>query len=333
MINNKYMVGIKSTGNPHIGNIYSVIIPTILYIKNNINKKKKFFIFLADLHSIINYNNKLIFKKNIYKIASTWLSFLNIKKYKNIFFYRQSDIKEINELFWILSCFYPINRVKLFHFLKKKKINNLNLGLINYPILMASDILLFNINKVIIGKDQKQHIEITRKIANILNLKFKKKIFSLPKEKIFLKKIIIGIDGKKMSKSKNNIINILDNKYILEKQIMNIKTINKPLKLITYKEIKKTILYKIYKIITLFKKEEFINLKQKIKNKKIGFYNIKKNLYNFILNFYSKERKKYIFYLNNKKIINNFLYKNYKIIKKNVKKKILNIKKIIGLKI
>ncbi|WGH26587.1 MAG: tryptophan--tRNA ligase [Candidatus Shikimatogenerans bostrichidophilus] len=328
---NNYMVGIKSTGNPHIGNIYSVILPTISFIKKK-KKKKYFYIFLADLHSIINYKNNFFFKNNIYKTAATWLSFLNLKKYKNIFFYKQSNIKEINELFWILNCFYPINRIKLFHFLKEKKKSNYNLGLINYPILMASDILLFNIKKVIIGKDQKQHIEITRKIAKIFNFKFKKKIFILPKYKMFYKKIIPGINGKKMSKSKNNIINILENKYILEKQIMNIKTINKPLKLITYKDIKKTILYKIYKIITFSKKEEFIYIKQKIKNNKIGFYNIKKKLFNFILNFYSKERKKFIFYLNNKKIINKFLKKKNKRIKNNIKKKILKIKKILGLK-
>lgn len=325
------MTGLQSTGNPHIGNIFGVIIPTISYMKNKKYKNSLFFILIADLHSITNYKNSCFLKNNIYKNAATWLSF-NINYKKNIFF-RQSDIKEINELFWYLNCFYPFNRLKLSHVIKnyKQKKKYYNTGIINYPILMASDILLYNINKVIIGKDQIQHIEITRKIAKIFNKIVNKKIFNIPKYKLKYNYIIPGIDGEKMSKSKNNIIDIFEKKDILEKQIMNIKTTNKSIYSITYNDIKKTILFKLYKIIS--NKEEYTYVKQKIKNNKIGFYTIKKMLYKYILYTFTKERKKFIFLIDNKNIIKKILYKGFKKAKKIAKKQIMLIKKNLGLKL
>ncbi|WGH25329.1 MAG: tryptophan--tRNA ligase [Candidatus Shikimatogenerans bostrichidophilus] len=327
----KFMTGIQSNGIPHIGNIINIILPTMSYIKNN--KNILFFIMIADLHSLTNYSSPVILKQNLYINASVWLSF-NIKyNYKNVFFYRQSDIKEINELFWYLNCFYPFNRLKLSHSIKKYNKTNkkYNTGIINYPILMASDILLYDIDKVIIGIDQKQHIEITRKIANIINKKINKNIFNIPKPLIIKTQIIPGIDGKKMSKSLNNIINIFANKDLLEKQVMSIKTTNKSIYNISYKDIKNTVLLKIYRLIT--NKEEYKYIIEKIKNFNIGFYNIKKKLFNYILYRFSKERKKFIYYLNKKKIIKEILLKGYE--KSNVyaKKKINFIKKEIGLKI
>ncbi|WGH25691.1 MAG: tryptophan--tRNA ligase [Candidatus Shikimatogenerans bostrichidophilus] len=326
----KFMTGLQTSGNPHIGNIFGVILPTISYIKKY--KKDLFFILIADLHSITNYKNYIILKNNIYKNAATWLS-LNLNIKKNIYFYRQSDIKEINELFWYLNCFFPFNRLKLSHVIKnyKNKKKNYNTGIINYPILMASDILLYDIDKVIIGKDQIQHIEITRKIAQTFNKKVNKKVLNIPKYKIKYNYIIPGIDGEKMSKSKKNIIDIFEDKNILEKQIMNIKTTNKSIYSITYKKIKKTTLFKIYKIIS--KKEDYIYIKEKIKNNKIGFYTIKKMLYKNILYYYSKQRKIFFYLLNNKKIIKNILYEGYKKSQKIAKKKILFIKECLGLKI
>ncbi|MDH3005051.1 MAG: tryptophan--tRNA ligase, partial [Candidatus Shikimatogenerans sp. JK-2022] len=310
----------------------SVILPTISYINMVKNKNNLFFIMIADLHSLTNYSNPILIKENIYINAAVWLSF-NIKyNNNNVIFYRQSDIKEVNELFWYLNCFYPFNRLKLSHVIKKYNTNKIkyNTGIVNYPILMASDILLYDINNVIIGRDQKQHIEITRKIANIINKKINKKIFNIP-EYIINNEIVPGIDGNKMSKSLNNIINIFENKYILEKQIMNIKTTNKSLYSISYKDIKNTILLKIYKILA--NKEEYTYIIEKIKNLNFGFYNIKKKLFNYILHTFSKERKKFIYFLNNKKLIKKILFKGYNKSNKYAKNKINLIRKEIGLKI
>lgn len=325
------MTGIQSSGIPHLGNIYSVILPVLYYIKKY--KKNLYFIMIADLHSITNFKNNCILKQNIYSNAATWLSF-NIKNKKNIFFYRQSDIKQINELFWYLNCFYPLNRLKLLHVIKNNKnnIKKYNLGILNYPILMASDILLYKINKVIIGPDQRQHIEITRKIAKILNKKNNNNFFKIP-EYIIKNKIIPGINGEKMSKSKNNVINIFEKKDILEKQIMNIKTSNKSINNLCIKNIKKTVLLKIYKIITYNNKSEYKYILEKIKNNKIGFYNIKKQLFKYILYFFSKERKNFLYYINNKNIIKENLLKGKKKATKIARKNLNKIKKKMGLKI
>ncbi|WGH24594.1 MAG: tryptophan--tRNA ligase [Candidatus Shikimatogenerans bostrichidophilus] len=323
----RIITGIQSSGMPHLGNIINIVLPTIKYIKdNNINK---YYIMIADLHSFTIYKNKNILINNIYINAAIWLSF-NIQYYnKNLFFYRQSDIKEITELFWYLNCFFPLNRLKLFHSIKNN--NNYNMGIINYPILMASDILLYNIDKVIVGIDQKQHIEITRKIAKLVNNKLNKIIFNIPKSLIFNNKLIPGIDGKKMSKSLGNIINIFANKYILEKQIMNIHTVNKNINNITYDEIKNTILLKIYKYIS--DNDEYSYIKDKIKNNRIGFYNIKKKLFKYILLKFNKERKLFNYYIENKKIIKKILLKGYNKIKKISKKRSYIINKELGFKI
>ncbi|WGH24778.1 MAG: tryptophan--tRNA ligase [Candidatus Shikimatogenerans bostrichidophilus] len=323
----KIISGIKSSGIPHLGNIISVIIPTISYIKNN--SINKYYIMIADLHSLTLYKKKDLLINNIYVNAAIWLAFNINYNNNNIIFYRQSDIKEITELFWYLNCFYPLNRLKLFHSIKNYK--NYNLGIINYPILMASDILLYNIDKVIIGIDQNQHIEITRKIAKLINNKLNKKIFNLPKSLILKNEIIPGIDGRKMSKSLGNIINIFSSKDILEKQIMSIYTVNKNINNISYNEIKNTILLKIYKYIADF--DEYLYIKQKIKNNKIGFYNIKKKLLNYILFKFYKERKKFLYYIDNKEIIKKILLKGYKKNNLIAKKRIGIIYKELGFKI
>ncbi|MDH3004543.1 MAG: tryptophan--tRNA ligase [Candidatus Shikimatogenerans sp. JK-2022] len=325
----KIITGIQSNGIPHLGNIISVILPTISYIKKKSNYI--FFIMIADLHSLTNYYTPNLLKNNIYINAAVWLAF-NIKyNLNNIYFYRQSDIKEITQLFWILNCFFPFNRLKMFHRVKNKNYKINNIGIINYPFLMGADILLYDIDKVIIGKDQNQHIEITRKIARNINNKINKKIFNIPQSLIFYKELIPGVDGNKMSKSLNNIINIFSNKENLEKQIMNIKTINIPITKISFNNIKNTILLRIYKILA--NKEEYTYIIQKIKNNKIGFYNIKKKLFNYILYKYSNERSKFIYYLSNKKLIKKILFKGYKKTKLLSIKKMNFIKKEIGLKI
>ncbi|WGH24964.1 MAG: tryptophan--tRNA ligase [Candidatus Shikimatogenerans bostrichidophilus] len=328
-MNKKIMVGIQSNGIPHLGNIISVILPTLSYIKNNNNI---IYIMIADLHSLTDYKNSIILKQNIYYNAAVWLSF-NINKYINnkVFFFRQSDIKEINILFWYLNCFYPFNRTKLFHIIKNKTKIKYNLGSINYPILMAADILLHDINKVIIGLDQIQHLEITRKIAKIFNNKLNKKIFKIPEYIIPVKQIIPGIDGQKMSKSLNNIINIYSEKDVLKKQIMNIKTSNESINKISYNNIKNTTLLRLYKIIA--DKNEYLNIKYKIKNNKIGFYNIKEKLYKYIIYKYKNKIKRFYYFLNNKKFIKKKLLKSYKKIRKISKNKINLIKEKIGLNI
>ncbi|WP_185855571.1 tryptophan--tRNA ligase [Blattabacterium cuenoti] len=323
---NKMLTGIRSTGEPHLGNILSVIIPSVKMA--NENKKFSSFIFIADLHSLIKNDNLNIkeIKCNTYKIISAWLAFgLDIN---NCFLFRQSDISEVTELAWYFSCFFPYNRLTLVHSFKKnykknniKKTikNSINVGLFTYPILMAADILLYDAEIIPVGKDQLQHIEITRTIANSINRKIKKNIFVIPK--VFLQKknqLVIGTDGNKMSKSKNNCINIFSSEKILKKQIMNIKTDNKSIE--DKKDPDKDYIISIYKLIANEYKVDV--MKKKYLNGGYGYLEAKIELYEHIMKKFSKERKMFFKFMKNIDFLDKILFYNAKKIKKIAHKKL-----------
>ncbi len=320
------LTGIRSTGIPHLGNILGVIIPSI----NMSNKKKNSsFIFIADLHALVDVKNIKIIKDSVYQIASTWLAFgLNVD---NCFFYRQSDISEVTELAWYFSCFFSYKRLTLSHSFKEKIKNNfikkISLGLFSYPILMAADILLYDAEIIPVGKDQIQHIEISRKIAKFFNHKINKNLFTIPNA--FLKKttmLIPGLDGKKMSKSKNNLINIFSTNEILKKQILSINTDNKSLK-------DKKNPYKDY-IISLYRLLAPTDKVKEMENNYIkggyGYLDAKISLYECIIHKFSKEREKFFYYMDNKKLLDNILFIGAKKAKIIAKKKLNIIRKYLN---
>lgn len=317
------LTGIQNTDTPHIGNIFGMILP-IIKINNN-NHNNKILIFIADLHALTQIKDKKILKINTYKIIAIFLS-LGLKVNKNTFIYRQSKIQAITELNWYLNCFYPYNRLKLAHAFKdkKKRLQDLNIGIFTYPILMASDILLFNASEIIIGKDQLQHIEITRKIAKKINHLFNN-IFTLPKGVISNKSMLIkGTDGSKMSKSKKNLINIFASKKELKNQIMKIKTNNLNDK--NKKHIHNNILLQLYKLIA--NKQETKNVENKLFNETCNYKKTKEKLYKIIINKFNKVRYKFKNLIKNKKKINNILIKCEKRIIKLSKKNIKKIRKL-----
>ncbi|MGX7593081.1 tryptophan--tRNA ligase [Candidatus Karelsulcia muelleri] len=283
-----FLTGIKSTGRPHLGNVIGVIYPTIFLTKTEKFKKK--FILIANLHSLTNLKYIKNNKNNAYKILAVWLA-CGID-YKKFLFYRQSDLPEVTELFWFFSIIYPYNRLKLVHSFKEnvKKKKTINTGILTYPILMAADILISKAELVLVGKDQLQHLEIARKIAKKINNI--KKIFPLP-QAIVLENLIPGTDGTKMSKTKNNMIDLFASKKEIKKQIMKIKTqkqfsSNK-------KELLKDNLYNIY--ISLAGKEKT----EKIKNNfKMGYEHAKAELYRFIIKKFKRERNLYKYYIKRK---------------------------------
>ena len=165
----RILTGVQSTGTPHLGNLLGAVIPAIDLANKKDNES---FLFIADLHSLTQIKNADELKKNTLYTAAAWLSFgLDTK---NTVFYKQSDIPEVTELAWYLSCFYPYQRLTLSHSFKDKSQNlkDINSGLFNYPVLMAADILLYDANIVPVGKDQLQHLEITRNIASRFNKHF-----------------------------------------------------------------------------------------------------------------------------------------------------------------
>jgi len=223
----RILTGIQSTGTPHLGNILGAILPAIEMAND---PKNESFLFIADLHSLTQIKDGAMLKDNTYRTAAAWLAFgLDIQK---TVFYRQSDVPLATELAWYLGCFFPYQRLTLAHSFKDKaeRLEDVNAGLFTYPMLMAADILLYDAEIVPVGKDQLQHIEMTRDVASRVHAKIGKELFVLPEAKISeTTQLIPGTDGEKMSKSKNNVIDIFLPEKALRKQIMGIATDSTPL--------------------------------------------------------------------------------------------------------
>tara|TARA_B100000524_G_scaffold308084_2_gene183798 strand:+ start:220 stop:1200 length:981 start_codon:yes stop_codon:yes gene_type:complete len=319
----RILTGIQSTGVPHLGNILGAIIPAINFSKR---EDVESYLFIADLHSLTQIKDSELLKKNTLYSASAWLAFgLDPKKTT---FYRQSDIPQVTELAWYLNCFYPFNRLALAHSFKDKKgsLNDINSGLFNYPILMAADILLYDAHIVPVGKDQLQHLEITRSVANRFH-NIHGNTFILPKEYLQPEtKLIIGTDGKKMSKSKNNTINIFANENELKKQIQSIKTDSKSLE--SPKDWKSCNLFNIYKLLA--NKEEAVKMKKNYHNGGYGYGHGKQELLDLILSKYKNEREKFNYYLSNSSEVEDILHKGAQKAKKTADDVLKRVRKKLG---
>ena len=224
----RILTGITTTGTPHIGNYIGAIRPAIEMTKDS----DESFFFLADYHSIIKNQDSDSIKNSVKNVALAWLS-SGLDPNKS-YFYKQSDVPEIIELCWILNCVTAKGLMNRAHAYKaatdsnkengKKDVEEgISAGLFSYPILMASDILCPNATHVPVGKDQQQHLEITRDIAEKFNKKFGS-IFNIPEAVINEEKTVLGTDGRKMSKSYNNIIPLLSDEDELKKSVMKIIT-------------------------------------------------------------------------------------------------------------
>jgi tryptophanyl-tRNA synthetase len=288
----RILTGIQATGTPHLGNLLGAIFPAIELSKKAQNES---FLFIANLHSLTQIKNAKDLKQNTYEIAAAWLACgLDTEK---TFFYRQSDIPEVTELSWYLSCFYPFQRLTLAHSFKDKadRLEDVNAGLFTYPVLMAADILLYDAEVVPVGKDQLQHLEMARDMGARFNNQMGE-IFVLPKAELQEDtKYVPGIDGQKMSKSRGNIINIFLPEKELKKQVMSIETDSKTLEEAKDPETDKV--FAIYKLIA--NTQEIQVLKEKYLAGNFGYGHAKTELLNLILTKYSKERELFSYYMNN----------------------------------
>lgn len=290
----KILTGVQSTGTPHLGNLLGAIIPAIEMAEKAGNES---FLFIADLHSITQIKDGQTLRENTYSTAAAWLACgLNTDK---VVFYRQSDVPQTAELSWYLSCFFPFQRLTLAHSFKDKadRLEDVNAGLFTYPMLMAADILLYDANIVPVGKDQLQHLEITRDVASRFNHQMGE-TFVLPEAKIQEDTMLIpGTDGEKMSKSRNNIINIFLDDKSLRKQIMGIQSDSTPLE-----ESKNTETCNIFALYKLLASETQTN--QMIENYKninqdYGYGHAKQALFELILEKFETHRSKYDYYMSN----------------------------------
>ncbi len=292
----RILTGIQSTGRPHLGNLLGAIIPAIELSKD---PKNKSLFFIADLHSLTTIRDKQLLKENTYSTAAAWLSF-GFDTENNLF-YRQSDITEVCELTWYLNCFTSFSRLKLAHSFKDKsdRIKDINSGLFTYPVLMAADILLYDANIVPVGKDQMQHLEITRDIASRINHVFPNTLV-LPEVRVDEKVMIVpGTNGQKMSKSYNNIIDIFLSEKALRKQIMGIQTDS-----ISMEQPKNAENCNVFKLYTLLASDiQSTDLKKKYMRGNYGYGDAKQELFELICDKYKVERERFNHLMENKEIL------------------------------
>jgi tryptophanyl-tRNA synthetase len=288
----RILTGIQSTGTPHLGNLLGAILPAI---KMANDPKNESFLFIADLHSLTQIKDAKLIQDNTYSTAAAWLSFgLNLEK---TVFYRQSDIPQVSELSWYLSCFFPYQRLTLAHSFKDKadRLEDVNSGLFTYPMLMAADILLYDANIVPVGKDQLQHLEMTRDVASRFNSKMGE-TFVMPDAKVQENTMLIpGTDGAKMSKSKNNIINIFLNDKKLRNQIMGIQTDSIPIE--DPKDPDSCNVFTLFKLIA--SPNEIASMKANYEGGNYGYGHAKQALFELLIEKFSKERETYNYYMEN----------------------------------
>ncbi|MCK0114452.1 tryptophan--tRNA ligase [Gelidibacter sp. F63206] len=286
----RILTGIQSTGTPHLGNILGAIMPAIDMANDTKNNS---FLFIADMHSLTQIKDADTLRNNTHSVAATWLAFgLDIDK---VVFYRQSDVPQTTELSWYLSCFFPYQRLTLAHSFKDKadRLEDVNAGLFTYPMLMAADILLYDAEIIPVGKDQLQHIEMTRDVASRFHAKLGE-TFVMPEGKIQENTMLIpGTDGTKMSKSNNNFINIFLPDKQLRKQIMSIETDSTPLE--DPKDWSICNCFAIYSLLA--SAEETQTMKQNYEQGNYGYGHAKQALYELILTKFETPRERYHYYM------------------------------------
>ncbi|MDD4110965.1 MAG: tryptophan--tRNA ligase [Clostridia bacterium] len=300
------LTGIKPTGTMHLGNYFGAIKPALELI-DKLEGQALFFV--ADYHALNTVKNKETFRENFYDLAATWLA-CGLDK-KNVIFYRQSDIPEIFELNWILSNVTPkglMNRAHAYKATVDENLKNgeeqdsgINMGLYNYPILMAADILAMQTDIVPVGEDQKQHVEIAREIARIFDNTYGE-CLTLPN--LFIKEgvgTIPGIDGRKMSKSYNNVIPLFSDENTLKKCINKIVTDS------SLQTDPKPVDCYLFKIYELFASQKQIDFMKKRFAQGISWGEVKKEVFEVANDYLKEMREKYNYYLNNRKKIDEIL--------------------------
>ena len=294
----RILTGIQSSGKQHLGNILGAIKPAIELAKD---PKNEALFFIANMHSLTSLKDGDQIRENTYTAAAAWLAF-GFDTDNNLF-YRQSDVPEVTELAWYLNCFTPIPMLENAHSFKDKTAkvsrDQINSGLFTYPVLMTADILLYGAEVIPVGKDQRQHIEMTRDIAKSFNHQYGE-IFVVPEAKIDEKVMTIpGIDGRKMSKSYNNYIDLFQSDKLLKKNIMAIETDSTPLE--EPKNPDNCNVFTLYSVLA--QQNEITEMRSNYEAGNYGYGHAKKELLNLIHTQFAEERKYYDELMNDTSLI------------------------------
>ena len=275
------LTGIKPTGMPHLGNYVGAIKPAIEMAASG---EYEGYYFIADYHSLTTVHDGKTYRNNIYEVAASWMA-MGLDR-KNIVLYKQSDIPEICELGWILSCFTAKGLMNRAHAYKalvqdneehgRDRDHGINMGIYGYPVLMAADILFVNSDVVPVGPDQLQHIEITRDIANAFNYHYGE-VFKLPEAMVRNEALVPGLDGRKMSKSYSNHIPLFLPEKKLKKMVGRIVTDSAPPE--APKDPEQSLIFDLYKFFAT--KEEVDGFRSWYK-RGIGWGEAKAELFNAV---------------------------------------------------
>ena len=288
----RILTGIQSSGRPHLGNLLGAIIPAIQLTEK---KENESFLFIADMHSLTSVKDAQERVDHVNATASAWLA-CGLDTEKTIF-YRQSRIPEVTELAWYLSCITPFPMLANAHSFKDKsdKLSDVNAGIFTYPVLMAGDIILYDADFVPVGKDQKQHLEITRDIANAFNNQFGE-TFVVPDAIIDERIMVIpGTDGHKMSKSYGNTIDVFLPEKKLRKQVMSIVTDSTPLE-----EPKNPDTCNVFSLYSHLGSEDQIQIMRgNYEGGNYGYGHAKQALFELILETFTEQREKFNYFMEN----------------------------------
>lgn len=304
----RILTGIQSSGSNgevHLGNILGAIQPGIELSKKAENEA---FFFIADLHSLTTVKDASVREANVYAVAAAWLAF-GFDTDKNVF-YRQSDVPEVCELTWYLNCFTPYPMLANAHSFKDKadNLSDVNAGLFDYPVLMACDIILYDAEFVPVGKDQKQHLEMTRDMASSFNHKYGD-TFVIPEPLIDERVMVIpGTDGRKMSKSYNNYINIFLPDKQLRKVVMKVETDSTPLE--DPKDPDTCNVFALYSLLA--NEEQIAGMRANYLGGNYGYGHAKQALFELITSTYKEEREKYWALMEDKSKIDELLIEGAK---------------------
>ena len=288
----RILTGIQATGKPHLGNLLGAILPAIELAND---PKNESFLFIADLHTLTTVRDGDLLRQNAYEIAAAWLA-CGLDPERSVF-YRQSDVPEVTELAWYLGCFMPYSRLQLAHSFKDKadRINQVNAGLFTYPVLMAADIVLYDAHIVPVGKDQKQHLEFTRDMVEAVNRTYGEDTLVLPEARIDEQVMVVpGIDGEKMSKSRDNTIVLFQGNKALKKQVMSIVTDSTPLE--APKNPDTDHVFQLYKLVA--SSEQVAEMRVNYEQGGYGYGHAKKELLRLLTERFEKERETFDYYMN-----------------------------------
>jgi tryptophanyl-tRNA synthetase len=320
----RILTGIQSSGRPHLGNILGAILPGIELSRDPQNES---FFFIADLHSLTTLKNGTEREEYVRAVAASWLAF-GFDFNKNTF-WRQSRVQEHTELAWYLNCFTPFPMLANATSFKEKaeKLSDVNAGLFTYPVLQAADILLYDANIIPVGKDQKQHLEMTKDIASRFNLLAGEEILVLPEPRIDERIMTIpGLDGQKMSKSYNNYIDIFlpenELKKVIKKIVSDSKQLEEP------KDPDQDITFKLYSLVA--SDSEIATMRQNYLAGGYGYGHAKQALLECMLEKFAEPRRIFNYYMENNDELESILTKGEAKARSIAQETIEKVRKVLG---